>query len=87
MFPKNQNNQAMITIKRLSLFLFLLLSIAASSQQQEAPIQKEYVSPDAEVVDENPNKKYLVGSGAALIVIIALAVRQRKKKNRMKKPL
>lgn len=73
-------------VKRVALFLFLLLSIQAKSQQ-EAPIQKEYVAPDAEVMDENPNKKYAVGSGAALIVIIALAVRNRRRKARRRKNL
>lgn len=72
-------------MKHIAFSLFLLLSLAANSQQQpEAPIQKEYIAPDAETIDENPTKRYLMGSGAALIVIIAFAVRRRKRRNRMR---
>lgn len=76
------NSHFMNLFRRLCFFVFVITSLALGAQ--EAPIQKEYVSPETE--KETKSQNFLIGGGALVVLIVAFAAAKRRK-NRKKNGL
>jgi hypothetical protein len=71
----------MTTFKRVCFIAFTLLALCTGAQ--EAPIQKEYVSPETENIDAKDEAKrtnYAIGGGAIAIILIIIATRAKRKR-------